>query len=122
MTHYDRVAAASAGSESDSIEELAALLTDRLSHKIDDRMLHSLFEAQLGFRNRQNKLIALFEAKKCSPDEYLVKLTSEMERLMEDHLKLLGAEDFYRVYGEAGLNPGAIVDRSVFFAERSPRS
>jgi hypothetical protein len=116
MAHYDSVAIASAGTE-DGIRELEALLEDRLSHPIDDRLLKKMFAAQTEFRKRQTELVSQLERNKLTADMYLSRLTSEMERLMEGYKELLGTNDFDMVYGEAGLNPGSIVDRNIFLGE-----
>jgi hypothetical protein len=96
------------------VAKLAALAEMALGHPLDQPTLNRLLAIQATLRVEQSKLVDLLDAGELTPDQYLTRLNSEVQRAMGENLKVLGEDRFQAIFGEAGRHPEGLVDRKLF--------
>jgi hypothetical protein len=122
MKSYDSTATATA-SVPDSIDELAAFLELKLSHAVNHDLLHGLFDAQCELRRKRRSLVRGLENGELSKTQYLPELDAAFVTFMNESMKILGKEEFIRVYGDGPRDLRGIIDPQIFLAEsaQTPR-
>ncbi len=95
--------------------ELSSLIEAGLGHSVDDDKLSALAMMQEHLQTRIGELGGMLADHKISPERYLDELNRAFDQASSTGEKILGREDFHRVFGE--LKADQLGDLSTFFAE-----
>jgi len=71
-----------------------------LGHPVEARVCAALVELQSRLQERQQELARLFLAKEISKEKYISELDEAMKRASKIGEKILGIEQFHKVFGE----------------------
>jgi len=95
--------------------ELSSLVQAGLGHSVDDKTLSSLAEMQENLQLRIGQLAALLMEHKISPNSYVQELDRALIEASLTGERLMGVEDFHRVFGE--LRADQLGDVSAFLEQ-----
>lgn len=84
----------------DRRSKLSALIRAGLGHPVNQKTLDDLAEMQSRLRERQLELASLVTNEKISREEYIAELDEALKRASVIGEKLLGFDDFHKVFGE----------------------
>jgi hypothetical protein len=105
----------------DSRSELSSLIQAGLGHPVDEETLSALATMQSHLQARIGELSALLMDHKISPKRYIDELDRALSEASLTGAKLMGVEDFHRVFGE--LRADQLGDVSVFLEQyNGPRA
>lgn len=97
----------------DPRSELSSLIRDSLGHPVDRRIFNGLADMQAKLQSQQRELVRLLLAKEIDKDVYISRLDDALKTATRDGERLLGADDFHKVFGE--LRVQNIIDPSAFY-------
>ena len=84
----------------DRRSKLSALLRAGLGHQVDQDIFDGLADMQKRLQARQLELAKLVMAKKISREKYISELDDALKKAAVIGEKLLGFDDFHKVFGE----------------------
>lgn len=93
-----------AGDPPDKRSKLSALIRAGLGHQVDQRTFDALAEMQNRLQARQLELSKLILERKISREEYIAQLDEALKRAAVIGEKLLGSDDFHKIFGEFRLH------------------
>jgi hypothetical protein len=99
----------------DSRSEISSLVQAGLGHSVDDKTLSALAAMQEHLQNRIGQLAELLVEHKISPKGYIQELDRALIEASLTGERLMGVEDFHRVFGE--LRAGQLGDVSAFLKQ-----
>jgi hypothetical protein len=89
-----------AGDQPDRGSKLSALVYAGLGYLADKKTVDGLAEMQALLQKRQLELAQLVMTKKLSREQYIAELDEAMKQASNMGEKLLGFDDFHKVFGE----------------------
>ena len=98
-----------------SFEDMRRFLRDHLGHTLPDDQVAQLQKIKSKFRERQSRLVAMLLGEELNKERYLRDFTAIAEEYMRETRAIMGDEDFSIIFGKAGYEPGALIDRDIFF-------
>ncbi len=97
----------------DPRSELSALIeAASLGHPVGDQKLEALLKIQEDLHASQQQLARWLLVKKITKADYVAKLDAVMKEAALAGEKVLGFDDFHKVFGEFGIQ--SILDTNVF--------
>jgi hypothetical protein len=109
-------------SEKIANDELSALVQLGLGSPLDLPTFASLANVQADLRYKQSQLASLLEMGQIGPEDYVNRLTFELQDAMKRSDDILGRERFLAIFGKAGLAPEHMIDKGAFYASRKSSS
>jgi hypothetical protein len=103
----------------DRRSELSLLIREGLGHPVDERTFEGLAAMQARLQSRQHELVQLLVSKRIGREAYLAQLDELLKTAAEDGERLLGSDDFHKVFGEFRIHN--MIDVDIFNAS-SPRA
>jgi len=100
-----------------SFEEMRAFLGDHLDHSVPEDQIQKLQSIKADFKERQARLQNMLLNDEIDKRRYLAEFTRAMEQYMQANREILGDTDFSAVFGQAGYDPGKLIDREVFLSQ-----
>jgi hypothetical protein len=100
-------------SDPDPRSELYALIeAASLSHPVGRQKVEALLEIQEKLRSDQERLAQWLSAKRINKTEFIAKLDTVMKETARAGEKILGFDDFHKVFGEFSVQ--SVVDAKSF--------
>jgi hypothetical protein len=96
------------------LTEFLKLAEGSLRHQLDQSTRRSLRRVQKNYSARQQRLVQALDVGALDPEEYLDRLNALLKAMMAQMRIVLGEEQFFIVFGEAGRHPEVLVDRDTF--------
>jgi len=103
-----------ASDQPDRRSKLSALIRAGLGHQVDQRIFDGLADMQNRLQTRQLELAKLVVEKKISREKYIAELDEALKQAAVIGERLLGFEDFHKVFGEFRVH--SLGDVSKFVA------
>lgn len=94
--------------------ELSSLIRESLGHSLDQQTFDGLAEVQERLQSRQHELVQLLLAHQINKEAYLSRLDDALRAATRDGEKLLGADDFHKLFGEQ-FRAQSMIDPKMFF-------
>lgn len=101
----------------DTNSELAALIEAGLGRRVDGTVLVALATMQERLHSRQGELAELLRAREISPQRYMMELDVALVEASKTGEKILGYDNFHRVFGEFRVHH--LGDATRFFEQQS---
>lgn len=98
-------------------DEFPQLVEKSLGYKPSPEVMRMLLSARNELRTRQNVLENLLSDQKITKELYLDRLISALYKWSRRAQTILGNEQFFKVFGEAGFHPEGLIDRETFLRE-----
>jgi hypothetical protein len=106
-----------------TLTEFLKLAEGALGRQLDQHTRRSLRSVQKNYMARQRQLIHSLDVGALAPEEYLDQLNALLKATMDRMQAILGEQQFFIVFGEAGRHPEGLIDRGTFMdAIRSERA
>ncbi len=104
------------GAESRDIrhEEFEAMADVFLGEDYDKARLHQVEDLQIVLHQQQNVLCSRYERGELDPESYVDAFNSLLDATFADCERILGAEDFQRLFGTTRESLGGFIDKDIF--------